>query len=215
MEVESSTRAQHRLNLGHSMRGSIVSLLVTIQTAACAARTAPAANQSTLCQVDVLSGAHAATSEMIDSLAGAYALVLVNTVTSWIPLGPREATLELWFNASSRRPGWPRQTLGRLPGPRPLVGRVRLAVSGGSPASELAAVPGSDHPDVEVVGTDLYFGAPDATDASGHVLRITHMSRDGFWGTWSFDLGIGSVVDSATGRRLEDPAGYFCAVRRP
>jgi hypothetical protein len=82
------------------------------------------------------------------------------------------------------------------------------------PAYELEAAAGSDHPEVEVVGAALYFGAPDGVDAAGTVLLISHVSRGGFWGTWSYSSGIGMVVDSATGRRLENPAGFFCAIRR-
>ena len=190
-------------------------LLLAVQATGCAARSAPAATEAPPCEADAPTEARPATSEEIAGLAGVYSLMLVNTISGWVPLGSRPGSLELWPNAPDRRAGWPPRTLGRLPGPRPLVGRVRLVASGGAPAYELAAVPGSHEPEVEVVGAELYFGAPDPVDASGTVLRISHVSRDGFWGTWSFDSGIGMVMDSATGRRLENPAGFFCAFRRP
>ena len=189
-------------------------LLIAVQAIACTVHPAPASTQGPPCSADAPSGVRLATGEQIAGLAGAFALVLVNTVTGWTPLGPRDGALELWPNAPARRGGWPERTLGRKAGPRPLVGRVQLAASGDVPGYELAAVAGSDHPEVEVVGADLHFGAPDAVDGAGYVLRIVHVSPSGFWGTWTYSLGIGAVMDSATGRRLEDPAGFFCAVRR-
>ena len=178
------------------------------------ARTPPGASQSESCRADAPSDARPATSDRVAALAGAYSLTLVNTVSGWLSVGPRGGTLELWANAEERRAGWPQGTLGRRPGPRPLIGNVRLATAGSGPYYELLAVLGSDHPDVEVVGTELYLGAPDALDAGSQVLRIVHVSSRGFWGTWNFEVGVASVVDSATGRRFDDPAGFFCALRR-
>ena len=208
-------RAQPVGRFTHGMHPRIAGLLLfAVQTTGCAARTTPAATGAPPCEADVATGASPATSEEIAGLAGVYSLILANTISGWVPLGPRPGTLELWPNAPDRRAGWPQRTLGRLPGPRPLVGRVRLVASGGVPAYEAEAVSGSDAPDVEVIGAELYFGAPDGVDAAGTVLRISHVSRDGFWGTWTFHSGIGTVMDS-TGRRLENPAGFFCAIRRP
>jgi hypothetical protein len=95
------------------------------------------------------------------------------------------------------------------------VGRVAIARSERAPALQLGADTVGDNPEIEVVGTELYLGAPDVVDGAGYTLRIARVSSTGFWGDWRYDSGIGSVVDSATGQLLANPAGFFCAMRRP
>ena len=66
----------------------------------------------------------------------------------------------------------------------------------------------------EVDAGVLYLGCRDCTDASPEVLRITGVSELGFSGTWrDYQTGIGVLIDTRTGQRSPDPAGYFCAWR--
>jgi hypothetical protein len=60
----------------------------------------------------------------------------------------------------------------------------------------------------------LYLGCRDCADASPDVLQVRRVSAAGFWGPWrNFQSGIGIAVD-ASGARLPDPVGLFCAIRR-
>ncbi len=59
----------------------------------------------------------------------------------------------------------------------------------------------------------LYLGFRHGNDADPQMYRITAVSSDGFWGTWTDpQTGIGQAVDSR-GHRLPNPQGPFCAVR--
>ena len=145
----------------------------------------------------------------LPDLIGRYHLTMVNRVPGWLPRGPRQGSLELWPNSPARRHGF--TGLGRVRGSRPLAGRVELPARGAMPAVRLDSV-GSE-PQVEVVGTVLYFGSPDPMDAAGDRLQILYVSSAGFWELWEFEPGIAMLIDSATGRREPEPRGYFCAVR--
>ena len=50
-------------------------------------------------------------------------------------------------------------------------------------------------------------------DAYVEHLTITAVAGEGFWGWWKAEPGFELTVDQTTGRRLPDPAGYFCALR--
>ena len=67
-------------------------------------------------------------------------------------------------------------------------------------------------PGVVLAGSHLRLGQP-AFDAYAEQLTITAVSSQGFWGWWKAEPGFEVAVESRTGRRLPDPAGYFCALR--
>jgi hypothetical protein len=69
------------------------------------------------------------------------------------------------------------------------------------------------HPGVVLAGSHLRLGQPGALDAYVEHLTITAVSADGFWGWWKAEPGFELTLDSASGRRLPDPAGFFCALR--
>ncbi len=115
------------------------------------------------------------------------------------------------------------------------VSRTRLTLAATDSASRLHAIERSighmPRRDLQLVGTwqwssgrppiriemdagTLYLGCRDCTDASPDHLSVTTITPQGFSGTWiDFQTGLGYAVDDE-GRRLPDPAGYFCAVRR-
>jgi hypothetical protein len=67
-------------------------------------------------------------------------------------------------------------------------------------------------PGAVLAGSHLRLGQP-ALDAYVEHLTITAVSSQGFWGWWQGEPGFQLAVDNRTGRRLPDPAGYFCALR--
>jgi hypothetical protein len=69
------------------------------------------------------------------------------------------------------------------------------------------------HPGAVLAGSHLRLGQAGALDAYVEQLTITAVSRDGFWGWWKAEPGFELTLDSASGRRLPDPAGFFCALR--
>jgi hypothetical protein len=69
------------------------------------------------------------------------------------------------------------------------------------------------HPGAVLAGSHLRLGQSGALDAYVEHLTITAVSRDGFWGWWKAEPGFELALDSASGRRLPDPAGFFCALR--
>jgi hypothetical protein len=61
----------------------------------------------------------------------------------------------------------------------------------------------------------LYTGYREGMDMSPTHLRVEGVSSRGFWGTWrNYQTGIGRLIDR-DGRPAPDPAGRFCATRRP
>ena len=67
-------------------------------------------------------------------------------------------------------------------------------------------------PGAVLAGSHLRLGQP-ALDAYVEHLTITAVSSEGFWGWWKGEPGFLLGIESKTGRRLPDPAGYFCALR--
>ena len=70
-------------------------------------------------------------------------------------------------------------------------------------------------PGAVLAGQHLKLGPANYPDGMVHHLTITAVSPEGFWGWWRADRGITVTTDPNTRRTLPDPAGYFCAWRRP
>jgi len=147
-------------------------------------------------------------------LAGGYELTLLNSEGGYgdSVVGGR---LDLWPNDSIRRYAWVAHTVGRVRGERPLFGAFESRSSTMPSYPKLRTPGGTDDPAVELVAQTLYFGGVDRIDGTGERLQITSISVRGFAGTWTHDRGIEMTVDSATGQRLREPGGHFCAVRLP
>ncbi len=122
-------------------------------------------------------------------------------------------SLDLWPNDSVRRYAWVARTIGRVRAERPLFGAFasRSSTVSSYPAPRNPA--GADDPAVELIGQTLYLGGADMLDGGGERLHITNVSPTRFSGNWTHAAGIEMTVDSATGRRLREPGGHFCAVR--
>jgi hypothetical protein len=106
----------------------------------------------------------------------------------------------------------PPDTLRRYYRPR-LQSWVR---TGDRPVAGVYIPADSGYPDdiVEVEGEVLYVGCRMCMDASPNHYQITWVLDSAFGGTWeNFQTGIWRVYDSASGRELPNPAGYFCARR--
>jgi hypothetical protein len=130
-------------------------------------------------------------------LDGRYEVTMVNVNGDY---GDRVAhgTLILWPNDSARR-YLPRQ-VGMRPGERPLAGSFEIP---GTP----------EHPAVEMVDGTIYLGGLEYSDGGGDELVVQQITPTGFRGAWHQDSGFSAVIDSATGRKLRNPSGHFCAVR--
>ena len=61
--------------------------------------------------------------------------------------------------------------------------------------------------------SQLRIGPRCTFDAGGTSLTITAVSAHGFWGQWTSDMGFLVEMDTATGRVLPAPSGFFCALR--
>jgi hypothetical protein len=123
-------------------------------------------------------------------------------------------TLRLWANDSARRYAYVTPHTGRLRGERPLAG----AFDSRSPT--VPSYPnqwepgGAERPAVELIAQTLYFGGIDANGGAGERLQITYVGRTGFMGIWRHSGGIEVTIDTASGRILHEPSGYFCAIRQ-
>jgi len=86
--------------------------------------------------------------------------------------------------------------------------------TGGDPAWR-AAVSSHDpaHPGVVLTGQHLRLGQAGRPDGMVHLLTITAVAPEGFWGWWKADPGMAVMTEPGTDRVLPDPAGYFCALR--
>jgi hypothetical protein len=95
---------------------------------------------------------------------------------------------------------------------RDLIGR--LDVERGDPAWR-AAVSSRDpeRPGAVLTGQHLRLGQPGYPNALVHILTITAVAPEGFWGWWRADPGLAVRTEPGTDRVLPDPAGYFCALR--
>lgn len=95
---------------------------------------------------------------------------------------------------------------------RDLIGWLDL--DGGDPAWRAAVSSrDSERPGAVLVGQHLRLGLPGQPDALVHMLTITAVAPEGFWGWWRADPGVAVRTDPGTDRVLPDPAGYFCALR--
>jgi hypothetical protein len=149
---------------------------------------------------------------MQTALAGRYEMTLVNSEGQYGDSLVR-GILVLWANDSVRR--YMPRTIGRRPGERPLAGRFE------SHSSTVESVPdpyepeGREDPAVEMVETTIYLGGLEYGDAGGNQLGVKEITSTGFRGVWTYALGFSVTVDSATGRVVREPSGYFCARRTP
>lgn len=89
-----------------------------------------------------------------------------------------------------------------------------LDFTGGDPAWR-AAVSSHDpaRPGAVLTGQHLRLGQASPPDGMVHLLTITAVSAEGFWGWWKADRGVAVSTEPGTDRVLPDPAGYFCALR--
>ena len=89
-----------------------------------------------------------------------------------------------------------------------------LDMDAGDPAWR-AAVSSRDpaRPGAVLTGQHLRLGQPGHPDALVHILTITAVAPEGFWGWWRADPGVALRTEPGTDRVLPDPAGYFCALR--
>jgi hypothetical protein len=142
------------------------------------------------------------------ALVGRYDLALVNSAGEYGD-SAAHGTLVLWANDSGRR--YMPRAIGRLPGERPLTGRFESHSVTVSSYPNQYDRSGVDTPAVEMIGPTLYLGGVDGTDAVGERLRVEEITPEGFVGTWSHSGGFSVTVDSATGRVVREPSGYFCA----
>lgn len=94
---------------------------------------------------------------------------------------------------------------------RPLVG-VRVDTAAAHPLVDSLFV---DDPQVEFSGGMLvvYSGTKHTIDGGSHSLVLHDVDADAFRGYWGSDLGIAAIIDTATGERLPNPRGWFCARR--
>jgi hypothetical protein len=152
------------------------------------------------------------TSRQLAALAGSYDMTLVNSEGEYGDSLVR-GTLVLWANDSARR--YMPRTIGRLPGERPLAGSFE------SHSSTVASVPNQVEPErpgepaVEMVDATVYLGGLEYSDAGGNRLGVREVTPTGFRGMWTYAPGFEVTVDSATGRVVREPSGYFCARRMP
>jgi hypothetical protein len=99
-------------------------------------------------------------------------------------------------------------------GNRPLWGAAQIEFThmtvpvGADPASR-----DPDHPGILLhTSGSLELGVWRGNDGSAVYLSIESVVPSGFAGKWSSDLGIMTLIHD--GRRLPNPRGHFCAIRR-
>ncbi len=66
-----------------------------------------------------------------------------------------------------------------------------------------------------MVGATIHLGGLEYSDAGGNRLGVQEITPSGFRGVWTYSTGFSVTMDSATGRVIRDPSGYFCARRAP
>ncbi len=150
--------------------------------------------------------------DQLAARAGRYEMTLVNVNGDYGDSIGR-GVLVLWANDSARR--YLPRTIGRRPGERPLAGKFE-SQSNTVPSVPNSYEPGTpEDPAVEMVGDTIYLGGLEYSDGGGNHLRVQEITPTGFRGTWVYSPGFSVTVDSATGRVLREPSGYFCARRVP
>jgi hypothetical protein len=152
------------------------------------------------------------TPAQLAALAGRYELVLVNSNGDY---GDSlvHGTLTLWPNDSARR--YMPRTIGRLPGERPLAGTFESRSSTVRSYPDRQSSGSRDEPAVEMVEATIYLGGAESGDAGGDRLGVQALTPTGFAGMWTYSRGFAVTVDSATGRVMQEPSGYYCARRAP
>jgi hypothetical protein len=145
-------------------------------------------------------------------LAGRYDVALVNSEGEYGDSVVR-GTLVLWASDSARR--FMPRTIGRIPGERPLTGTFESHSTTVSSYPNRYDPGGPDGPAVAIIGSTLYLGGVDGTDAVGERLVVEELTPTGFAGAWGHSGGFSVSVDTATGRVVREPSGYFCAWRAP
>jgi hypothetical protein len=138
------------------------------------------------------------------ALAGDYRLVEVRTQPS--PGSARSGRLHLFPVDSATRAA----SVGGAV--RDLIGWFDPA-DGDSASRVQAGSRDPEHPGAVLAGSHLRLGQAGTLDAYVDHLTITAVSEDGFWGWWKEEPGLEVAVDRNSGRRLPDPAGFFCALR--
>lgn len=166
--------------------------------------------QVSSCEREAPPGATVFDQATVTAIAGSYHLGLIDTTGSAIRRIGYD--IVLWPNDSLRRYQYVRQ-VGREAGERHLGGTAR---SQDTSDVHYRKWTGSDNPgwSIAFIGRELRMGTIDAMDGWGTALEVRWVSPAGFGGQWTSHSGIAMTVDSA-GRRLPDPAGYFCARRVP
>ena len=138
------------------------------------------------------------------SLVGAFHLEYVDTTQGTRASGGLD--LVLWPNDSAHRYRYMVRQIGRDFGERPFGGTYRYP---GAPWID----PEEPNRGIKLNGADIYIGSIAVNDGAGTYLTVRRVGPSGFFGRWTEEMGIAMLVDSK-GRRLPDPAGYFCAWRR-
>ena len=165
---------------------------------------AAAGAQETPCEQGPVEAAESYDPARPESLSGSFRLVRVGT--SWPVSAPSladTAVLELHLATPEEKAEALREGIGRTPRSVTHVGTHRWSLESRPPRP------------VETEGDQpvIHVGCRFCFDAAPWVLYVAAVSEDGFWGLWrDYQTGTGRVFDDA-GRRLPDPAGYFCAQR--
>lgn len=172
---------------------------------------APLWAQPTRCTPETPPGARGFAPPDVLSLAGAFVLLSVDTTRGAAAAVQRAYELVLWPNDATRQAGYRR--VGHEPGARPLGGTARIPEAA-APDHRTWTPPEGGAFSVVFLDGALQIGTIDSLDGWRNIFAVHWRSAAGFGGRWTADLGIAVVVDSA-GRRLPNPAGYYCAWRVP
>jgi hypothetical protein len=146
-----------------------------------------------------------------DALVGDFTLIQVST-NQGKPAPQQVRAIHLYANDSLHRYRYEVRQIGRSWGERPVAGWV-VTPGNGSAWSAMTRSRDPENPGIQWTAGRLRLGQVDVMDGVGEDLKVTAVSSNGFWGTWTMDLGIAVIMDSATGRVLPAEEGYFCALR--
>jgi hypothetical protein len=165
------------------------------------------------CDVPVWTASQPFDSTTGRALAGTYDLILVS---DWEDEAGRSTRgrLELWPTDSLHQ-FYESTPFGRhRTGNRLLWGAAHVPEHGLTiPWTADPASRDPDHPGVLVHASGvLELGVWRGMDGSSVSLKIERIAQAGFGGTWDSELGIAALFDGT--RRLPNPHGHFCAVRR-
>ena len=192
-------------NDSHRTRGAVVKLVPAVfvlSIVGCRARPSPPLPEN--CGPTVPETAQHPMALPATALAGDYQLVQVRTQPS--PGSVRRGRLHFMPVDSASRAA----SVGGAV--RDLIGWFD-PMDGDNLSQVQAASRDPEHPGAVLAGSHLRLGQAGSLNAYVDHLTITAVSRDGFWGWWKEEPGLDVAVDRNTGRRLPDPAGFFCALR--